>query len=164
MKRFGIGYENYREFIEENLYYIDKTWLVRDVIEKGGKVILFTRPRRFGKTLALSMLQTFFELEYDKDGRVVSKERYFDGKRIMEAPDELLSMMGQVPVIRLSLKSANQPDFNRAGLRIRDEIVSEYSRHSYLLDSKELSVLEKEHFYSFLDAVDERKLHTRPFC
>lgn len=79
----------------------------------------------------------------------------------MEAPDELLSMMGQVPVIRLSLKSANQPDFNRAGLRIRDEIVSEYSRHSYLLDSKELSVLEKEHFYSFLDAVDERKLHTR---
>ena len=65
MKRFGIGYENYREFIEENLYYIDKTWLVRDVIEKGGKVILFTRPRRFGKTLALSMLQTFFELEYD---------------------------------------------------------------------------------------------------
>lgn len=161
VKRFGIGYENYREFIEENLYYIDKTWLVRDVIEKGGKVILFTRPRRFGKTLALSMLQTFFELEYDKDGRVVSKERYFDGKRIMEAPDELLSMMGQVPVIRLSLKSANQPDFNRAGLRIRDEIVSEYSRHSYLLDSKELSVLEKEHFYSFLDAVDERKLHTR---
>lgn len=109
MKRFGIGYENYREFIEENLYYIDKTWLVRDVIEKGGKVILFTRPRRFGKTLALSMLQTFFELEYDKDGRVVSKERYFDGKRIMEAPDELLLMRGQVPVIRLSLKSANQP-------------------------------------------------------
>jgi len=161
VKRFGIGYENYREFIEENLYYIDKTWLVGDVIEKGGKVILFTRPRRFGKTLALSMLQTFFELEYDKDGRVVSKERYFDGKRIMEAPDELLSMMGQVPVIRLSLKSANQPDFNRAGLRIRDEIVSEYSRHSYLLNSKELSVLEKEHFYSFLDAVDERKLHTR---
>ena len=66
MKRFGIGYENYREFIEENHYYIDKTWLVRDLIEKGGKVIQFTRPRRFGKTLALSMLKTFFELKERK--------------------------------------------------------------------------------------------------
>lgn len=66
VKRFGIGYDNYREFIEENLYYIDKTWLVRDLIEKGGKVILFTRPRRFGKTLALSMLQNFFELKERK--------------------------------------------------------------------------------------------------
>lgn len=59
MKKIGIGYENYKEFIDGNMYYVDKTLLIRDVIELGGKVTLFTRPRRFGKTLALSMLRTF---------------------------------------------------------------------------------------------------------
>ena len=62
VKKIGIGYEDYKEFIDDNLYYIDKTMLIADVVEKGGKVNLFTRPRRFGKTLALSMLRTFFEL------------------------------------------------------------------------------------------------------
>ena len=64
MQKIGIGYEDYREFIEKDLYYVDKTSLVKDIVEKGGKVTLFTRPRRFGKTLALSMLRTFFEEEY----------------------------------------------------------------------------------------------------
>ena len=106
MKKIGIGYENYKEFIDEDMYYIDKTMLIYDVIEKGGKVTLFTRPRRFGKTLALSMLRTFFELEYDYDGNVIDKKRYFEGKKIMGASDKILSMMGRYPVIKLPLKSA----------------------------------------------------------
>ena len=61
MKKIGIGYENYKEFIDQNLYYVDKTLLVRDILENGGKVTLLTRPRRFGKTLGLSMLCTFFD-------------------------------------------------------------------------------------------------------
>ena len=73
MKKIGIGYENYKEFIDSNMYYVDKTMLISDIVEKGGKVTLFTRPRRFGKTLALSMLRTFFELEYDRDGIPVDK-------------------------------------------------------------------------------------------
>ncbi len=85
MKKIGIGYENYKEFIDGDMYYIDKTMLINDVLEKGGKVTLFTRPRRFGKTLALSMLRTFFELEYDRDGNVIDKKRYFEGKKIMGA-------------------------------------------------------------------------------
>ena len=111
MQKIGIGYENYKEFVEGNLYYVDKTMLVRDLVEKGGKVTLFTRPRRFGKTLALSMLQTFFELEYDNDGKEIDKSWYFEGKKIMGAPKEILSMMGKYPVINLSIKSARQPDF-----------------------------------------------------
>ena len=85
MKKIGIGYENYKEFIENDMYYIDKTLLIRDIVEKGGKVTLITRPRRFGKTLALSMLRTFFELEYGRDGNVIDKRRYFEGKKIMDA-------------------------------------------------------------------------------
>lgn len=79
MQTLGIGYENYKEFIDKNLYYVDKTLLIRDIVELGGKVTLFTRPRRFGKTLALSMLRTFFEKEYGRDGNPVDNSRYFEG-------------------------------------------------------------------------------------
>ena len=120
MKKIGIGYENYKEFIDDDMYYVDKTWLINDIVEKGGKVTLFTRPRRFGKTLALSMLRTFFELEYDWHGNIIDKRRYFEGKKIMGAPDEILSMMGQYPVIKLSLKSAKQGDFLTAFKKLSD--------------------------------------------
>lgn len=60
----AIGIENYKEIIEKNYYYIDKSCMIKDLIEEQGKVSLFTRPRRFGKTLALSMIRTFFEKEY----------------------------------------------------------------------------------------------------
>jgi hypothetical protein len=93
VKKIGIGYEEYKEFIDDDMYYIDKTMLIKDVVERGGKVTLFTRPRRFGKTLALSMLRTFFELEYDYDGNVIDKRRYFEGKKIMNADEKILDMM-----------------------------------------------------------------------
>jgi len=143
MRKIGIGYENYKEFIDGRMYYIDKTMLIRNVIEKGGKVTLFTRPRRFGKTLALSMLRTFFELEYDRDGKSVDNSRYFEGKQIMEAPEEILSMMGKYPVIMLSLKSAKQPNFFGAFVKLRDEIYGEILRHDYLSNSQKLTEKER---------------------
>ena len=146
MKKIGIGYEDYKRFIDDDMYYVDKTMLIEDIIERGGEVTLFTRPRRFGKTLALSMLRTFFELEYDNNGNPVDKKRYFEGKRIMGAPDEILSMMGKYPVIKLSLKSAKQPDFREAALQLRDEIVSEFNRHIYVKDSDALTEEEVRQF------------------
>ena len=150
MKKIGIGYEDYKRFIDDDMYYIDKTMLIRDVIEKGGAVTLFTRPRRFGKTLALSMLRTFFELEYDYDGNVIDKKRYFEGKKIMNVDDKILSMMGKYPVIKLSLKSAKQPSFKAAAIQLRDEIVSEFDRHNYLKDSDKLSETENALFKELL--------------
>jgi len=108
VKKIGIGYENYKEFVDQDMYYIDKTLLIRDVVEKGGKVTLFTRPRRFGKTLALSTLQTFYEDERKDDGTHVDNSRYFEGKKIMEADDKILSKMGKYPVIKLSLKRSRR--------------------------------------------------------
>ena len=150
MKKIGIGYEDYKRFIDDDMYYIDKTMLVNDVIENGGAVTLFTRPRRFGKTLALSMLQTYFELEYDYNGNVIDKRRYFEGKKIMNAPESILSMMGKYPVINLSLKSAKQPNFRAAALQLRDEIVLEFDRHNYLKDSDKLSETENNLFKELL--------------
>ena len=166
MNKIGIGYENYKEFIDKDMYYVDKTLLIRDIVERGGKVTLFTRPRRFGKTLALSMLRTFFEKEYDFDGNIVDNSRYFTGKKIMEADEKILSMMGRYPVIKLSLKSAKQPNFKTAFLKLRDEIVQEFDRHSYISDSAKLSLAERQNIQSLLqpkrdeDIQDDAALQT----
>lgn len=154
MQRIGIGYENYKEFIDQKLYYVDKTLLISDVIRKGGKVTLFTRPRRFGKTLALSMLRTFFELEYDRNGNVLDNSRYFEGKKIMGTSSEILDMMGKFPVIKLSLKSAKQPDFLRAFMKLRDEIYGEILRHDYLRNSDKLTQEERGIFADLLQRPD----------
>ena len=144
MKKIGIGYEFYKEFIDQALYYVDKTLLIRDIVEKGGKVTLFTRPRRFGKTLALTMLKTFFEKEYDYKGNMVDNKHYFEGKKIMEAGDDILSRLGQYPVLFLTLKSAKQPTFENAFYQLKSSIMNEIDRHRYLLDSAELNDKEKD--------------------
>ena len=151
MKKIGIGYEFYKEFVDRNLYYVDKTLLIRDIIEKGDKVNLFTRPRRFGKTLSLTMLQTFFELEYDYDGNIVDNRKYFEGKKIMEAGDEVVSMLGKYPVLFLTLKSAKQPDFVGAFYQLKNAIWQEIDRHRYLLDSDKLNEEEKEQLRQWIN-------------
>ena len=158
MKKIGIGYEDYREFVINDMYYVDKTLLVQDLIEKGGKVTLFTRPRRFGKTLALSMLRTYFELEYDSDGTPVDKSRYFEGKKIMDAPDRILSMMGKYPVIKLSLKSARQESFLTAFKKLREEIIREYKRHSYLWKTEVLSTEDRKQIFNLSIPAEDRDL------
>ena len=146
MRKIGIGYEDYKTFIDQKLYYVDKTLLVRDILEKGGNVTLITRPRRFGKTLGVSMLRTFFELEYDRNGNAVDKRRYFKGMRVMGAGEEILAHMGRYPVINLSLKGARQPDFYTAFSMLRREIIGEYARHSYLEDSPVLDENDRKLF------------------
>ena len=149
MQKIGIGYENYKDFIENNLYYVDKTLLANNILEKGGKVTLFTRPRRFGKTLALSMLRTFFELEYDRNGNIIDKKPYFSNKKIMQCADDILSKMGQYPVISLSLKSAKKLNFQNSFLALRDNIIDEFDRHSYLMNSTVLTTEDKDIFNRF---------------
>jgi len=80
-----IGVEFYKDMISKGYYYVDKTLLIRDMLAQKNTVTLFTRPRRFGKTLAQSMLKTFFEKEILPDGATADNSVYFRGKKIMEA-------------------------------------------------------------------------------
>ncbi|MBR1744162.1 MAG: AAA family ATPase, partial [Lachnospiraceae bacterium] len=153
MKRLGIGYEDYKRFVDEDLYFVDKTMLIKEVLERGGIVTLFTRPRRFGKTLALSMLRTFFELEYDLHGNIVEKGRYFTGKKVSGAGEEILKHMGQYPVIHMSLKSAKQADFYSAFLCLREEIIREYDRHRYVLNTDRFSEENKRKYQNYLSGI-----------
>ena len=70
-KILPVGYEDIREIIDKDLYYVDKTLMIKELLDRGGKVSLFTRPRRFGKTLNLSMLRRFFEKELDENGKAL---------------------------------------------------------------------------------------------
>ena len=161
MKKIGIGYEDYKRIIDDDCYYADKTMLVKEILDKGGMVTLFTRPRRFGKTLALSMLQTFFEEARDFDGNIVDNSRYFSGMKIMDADKTILDRMGKYPVIKLSLKSAKQPDFETAFLKLREEIIGEFWRHEYITDSDNLSEESRNQFNELLKGVSRWNDRTR---
>lgn len=141
-KKIPIGYEDFREIVENNFYYVDKTPILKELLDSRGKVNLFTRPRRFGKTLNLSMIQRFFEMEMDREGNLMDNSHLFDGLKISTCGEEYLSHQQQYTVISLTLKSAKQPNYGLAYAMLKQEIVSEYCRHSYLLDSDKL--IEKE--------------------
>ncbi|MGN0485518.1 MAG: AAA family ATPase [Lachnospiraceae bacterium] len=151
----AIGAENYKDFVEKNAYYIDKTLMMKDLIDQASKVNLFTRPRRFGKTLTLSMVRTFFEDERTYSGEKIDNSRYFIGKKIMDAGEKYTSEQGQYPVIKLSLKCAKQPDFQMAYNCLRNEIIDEFDRHRYVLESDKLAEEDKENYRKILDKTAE---------
>lgn len=134
-KRIAIGIEDYKEMIDKSFYYVDKTGLIKDLLDSGTKVTLFTRPRRFGKTLALSMLKTYFEQEMDFDGNITDNAHYFKGMKILESGEEYTEHMGKHPVISLSLKSAKQPEYAMAYESLVDCVAMEFKRHRYILKS-----------------------------
>ena len=111
-----IGVENFEEMITKGYYYVDKTLLIKDLIDLRGKVNLFTRPRRFGKTLNLSMLRYFFE----KSGE--NRSHLFTGLEIMNAGEKYLRELGQYPVISLSMKSMKQASYESAFHCLKEEI------------------------------------------
>ena len=160
-KRIPIGIENYREIIERNYYYVDKTLLIKELMDQWTKVFLITRPRRFGKTLGLSTIQMFLEDERDRNGNKVDNLHYFAGKKIMDAGEEYLSHAGKYPVIKLSLKSAKQPDFDTAYKSLVDEIADEYDRHRYVLSSDILTEAEKKEYTEILEKRAEYQKYAR---
>lgn len=141
-----IGIEDYKRIAGRPYYYVDKTLLIKDLLDKGAVVNLFTRPRRFGKTLALSTIQTFFEMETDVNGNVTDNSHFFHGMKIMQEGEQYTREMGQYPVISLSLKSARQPTFEMAYESVLDEIIKEYERHRYVLSGDALLDTAKEKY------------------
>lgn len=146
----AVGIENYKEIVEKSYYYVDKTLMIRELLDNGGKVYLFTRPRRFGKTLGLSMLKTFFEREVGSDGMLVDNSQYFDGMAIMDAGDVYTRYLGQYPVISLSLKSGKQPNFQMSYDCLVEQISIEYKRHAYLLKAEDILAEDREKYRAIM--------------
>lgn len=142
-KKLPIGIENFEELRSEDFYYIDKTGLIRELLNSWGKVNLFTRPRRFGKSLNMSMLEHFFSLNGDKS--------IFDGLEISKETALCEEYMGKYPVVSLSLKGIDalnyETAFQRAVLLVRRTAV----KVEYLLDSEVLSQQDKAAYRKLLD-------------
>lgn len=149
-KVIPIGIDNFKEIITGGYYYVDKTLLIKELLDLTGKVNLFTRPRRFGKTLNLSMLQAFFENTGEEEENQKRRE-LFKHLQIMNAGDAYTSHMGQYPVIFLTLKSAKQRTFQSALFKIKECISQEYRRHAFVCDGVKLSGSEKQLFQKLAD-------------
>lgn len=143
-----IGIDNFKKIIDGNYYFIDKTWLIKELLDKKGAVTLFTRPRRFGKTLNMSMIQYFLE-DAGSDEMNAENRKLFHGLRIMDAGDTYIQHMGKYPVISLSLKSAKQPTYSSAYYKLCEELWREYDRHAYVLNH--LTGSKREQYQAILD-------------
>ncbi len=144
-KALSIGVDNFEDMITSGYYYVDKTLFIKELLDYEGKVNLFTRPRRFGKTLNMSMLRYFFE----DTGDAVKNEKnrqLFHGLKIMDAGEKYLREMTQYPVINLTLKSAKQRDFTTSYHMLKEGIVGEYQRHEYLLKADVISESDRERY------------------
>lgn len=149
-KPLPIGIDNFEKLVTRGYYFIDKTLFIRELLDRKGDVNLFTRPRRFGKTLNISMLQYFFEDARNDEGVKQDNTCLFEGLDIMKEDERYLSHMGQYPVINLSLKSGKQPNFFLALKAITEDIASEFRRHFYVCKGERLNSYEKEKFMAFM--------------
>lgn len=134
-----VGFEDFKEIIDKRLYYVDKTKMICELLDRGSKVNLFIRPRRFGKTLNLSMIRRFFEEERTECGETMENGYLFSGLAVAGTGGEYMSFQGKYPVINLSLKAVKQPDYELALASLEDEIAKEFRRHAYVLSGNSLT-------------------------
>ena len=145
--KLPVGIDSFEKIRRNNFYYIDKTKLIEQLVETGGEVTLFTRPRRFGKTLNMSMLKAFFETGAD--------ESLFDGLYISGNKELCDEHMGKYPVIFLSFKGVDGLDFITARRMLCAILKDELDRHYYLKTSDVLTDEDRILFTKMLHGQDD---------
>ena len=145
--KLPMGIENFREIRRQKFYYVDKTALIRELLENWGKVNLFTRPRRFGKTLNMSMLKCFFEIGSDS--------ALFDGLEISKETQLCEEYLGKFPVISITLKGATGRTFDEAKSMLRRLIGKEAQRFQVLIQSDKLTELEHQQYKTLIHMNDK---------
>ena len=141
--RLPVGIEDFAEIRRHGYYYVDKTQLIEQVLNRRNKVSLFTRPRRFGKTLNMSMLQHFFEIGTDP--------KFFQGLSISKNNELCEKHMGKYPVVSISLKSIHADSYAKAKAQLIKLVNREARRVQFLLDSDRLTAVDKALFSELLD-------------
>ena len=147
-QKLPIGIENFKEMRKQDFYYMDKTGLIVDLLADWGKVNLFTRPRRFGKTLNMSMLANFFGIGADAS--------LFDGLRVSEEKELCENYLGKFPVVFVSLKGVDGLTFDDAYARLRILIRNEAMRLEVLRESEKLSMEEKNAYLRLVSENPEK--------
>ena len=144
-KKLNLGQSDFKNIINTDSYFIDKSLLIKEIIDTEKSVLLFPRPRRFGKTLNLSMLKYFF------DKNELGNEKLFTKLKIWETEDYIKENCGKYPVINLSFKDAKANTWEETLNYIKIEVAKSYAKHDYLLENKNLRDYEKTKFKKILD-------------
>ena len=153
-KALPVGVENFEDMVKTGYYYVDKTLFIKELLDRKGKVNLFTRPRRFGKTLNLSMLRYFFEDTGDTERNKQNKE-LFRGMKIMDMGEEYTDEMGAYPVLSLTLKSAKQDNSAMAFYMIQNAVATEFERHRGIVECGKESLPSRE-YEQYIDIAEGR--------
>jgi hypothetical protein len=161
-KKIPIGISNFRELIKENYYFVDKSLLIKEFMDNGAKIILTPRPRRFGKTLNMSMLKYFFDINIKEKKNILNGEleysrNLFEGLKI-ERETEFMKLQGEFPVINISFNSAKFNNFDDTMSRIKSLMSDIYLEHKYLLESSALEEIEKEEFKKVINKKADSEL------
>ncbi|MBQ8022672.1 MAG: AAA family ATPase, partial [Succinivibrio sp.] len=135
---------SFEELKDENGYFVDKTEFIKTVFTDSAKVLLFTRPRRFGKTLLMTMFESFLQINPEKPFDTSVQQNYFKGTKILEDKEFCQKFMGQYPVIEISLKDVDGDNFEEAYVCFASTIFRLASEYQYLLNSPNLSDSDKE--------------------
>lgn len=152
-KKLPVGIENFEEFSSEDFYYVDKTMFIKELLQNWGKVNLFTRPRRFGKSLNMSMLKSFLEIGSDP--------KLFNGLKIMEEKELCEKYMGKFPVVSISLKSVEGLKYEAAAAALRTVIGNEAGRFRFLSESVKLDEDDKNSYSQLINVkVDGNEKYT----
>ena len=138
MQGIGIGESNFKRLRINDNYFIDKSLFIKDIIDNSSKVVLITRPRRFGKTLNMSMLKYYF------DCTVKDAKELFKGLKILEQEEKYTSKLGYYPVIYITLKDVQDRNYENMLLNMKTAILDMYQEHMYLLESDKIYDFEKE--------------------
>jgi hypothetical protein len=146
-RRLPIGVSDFKEIIKEDLYFVDKSLMIKDLVEDGSKVILLNRPRRFGKTLNMSMIKNFFERT---DENIEEKSYLFKDLKVWEY-EEVQKHLGKYPVIYITFKDIKNLTWQDCYLKITKLIQVEYDKHNYLLNADILSDAQKKYYSSILN-------------
>lgn len=150
-KEVPVGTENFKELRAYNGYYVDKTSFIKTVFTDLSPVLLFTRPRRFGKTLLISTIATFLNINKDDPQNTEATHKLFEGTEIIKDKAFCERFLGRFPVIDISLKSIDGSSFEIAYRVLVDLLVATANRYTYLLDSASLSSFDKRDFQHYLD-------------
>ncbi len=152
LKPFGEIPESFKALKDKGIYYTDKTSFISYVIQQERNICIVTRPRRFGKTLMLRTLQTFFEYAQDKDGNPIDNRRYFEGLKVMDAGEDVVKEMGQYPVISLSFKDVFGDSYSSILSMLNDAICKACVAHGHLI--KASGKLSSQHALWLQDFMD----------
>lgn len=146
-KKLPVGIENFEKLIRQDFYYVDKTEMIADLLYNWGEVNLFTRPRRFGKSLNMSMLKSFFEIGCDRT--------LFDGLKIAEEKELCDKYMGKFPVISITLKNAEGLTFAAARDSLKVTIGTEAKRFGFLLDSEKMTEEDRQSYRALVSVGED---------